>query len=64
MQMITRGVNQGLVIGSDTRVTVLAISEDSVRLAISSPSMTPSYREETLYWEEAEVEPAEELLLQ
>jgi carbon storage regulator CsrA len=64
MQMITRRVNEGLVIENDIHVTVLDICQDYVRIAISSPNNTPPYREETLYWEEAEEEPAPELLLQ
>jgi carbon storage regulator len=54
MQMITRQVNEGVVIGDDIHVTVLEIREESVRLGISSPHEIPSYREETLYWEPAE----------
>jgi carbon storage regulator CsrA len=64
MQMITRRVNEGLVIENGIHVTVLDICQDYVRLAISSPNNTPPYREETLYWEEAEQQPAPELLLQ
>ncbi len=64
MQMITRRVNEGLVIGNDIHVTVLDICKEYVRLAISSPHNTPSYWEQTLYWDEAEEETAEELLLQ
>ncbi len=62
MQMITRRVNEGLVIGSGIRVTVLDICKDSVRLSIESPNHTPPYREETLYLEGAEEENAHELL--
>jgi carbon storage regulator CsrA len=64
MQMITRRVNEGLVIDDDIHVTVLDICRDYVRLAISSPKDTPSYWEQTLYWEETEEESAQELLLQ
>jgi carbon storage regulator CsrA len=64
MQMITRRVNEGLVIENDIHVTVLDICQDYVRLAISSPNNTLPYREETLYWEESEPESARELLLQ
>lgn len=51
MQLITRRVNEGLVIGEDVHVTVLEVDRDRVRLAISSPNDRPSYWEETLYWE-------------
>ena len=56
MQIISRRVNEGLVIGSSIHVTVLDIREDHVRLAISSPDERPSYWEEDLYWENAENE--------
>lgn len=68
MQMITRRVNEGLVIENDIHVTVLDICQDYVRLAISSPNNSPPYREETLYWDEtsrpAGIESAPELMLQ
>lgn len=54
MLIFSRQVNEGLVIGNDIHVTVLDIHEDHVRLAISSPHDEPSYREETLFWEQAE----------
>ena len=52
--MISRRVNEGLVIGEEIHVTVLDICEDHVRLAISSPNDMPSYWEQTLYWEHEE----------
>jgi carbon storage regulator CsrA len=55
MQVISRFENEGLVIGDKIHVTVLAVREDHVRLAISSPNDSPSYWEETLYWEPQEV---------
>jgi carbon storage regulator CsrA len=61
MQMITRRVNESLVIGSDIHVTVLDICENSVRLAISSPEAIPPYWEQTLYWDQAPAEQQEEL---
>ncbi len=64
MQMITRRVNEGLVIGNDIHVTVLDICQDRVRLAISSPNNTPSYWEETLYLDAAEEETVQELMVQ
>ena len=74
MRMMTRRVNESLVIGSDIHVTVLDIRENCVRLAISSPETFPQYWEQTLYWEQAqegqleedqvEQEAAEPLLLQ
>ncbi|HXY33149.1 MAG TPA: carbon storage regulator [Planctomycetaceae bacterium] len=60
MQMITRRVNESLVIGSDIHVTVLDICKNSVRLAISSPETFPQYREQTLYWDQAGEEDQQE----
>lgn len=54
MQIFTRQVNEGLVIGDGIHVTVLDIHDDRVRLAISSPNDFPSYWEQTLYLDEAE----------
>ena len=50
MRIISCREDEGLVIGDDICVTVLQIQSDSVRLAISSPQLTPSYREETLFF--------------
>ena len=54
MQIISRRVNESLVIDDEIHVTVLDIREDHVRLAISSPHECPSYWEETVYWEQPE----------
>ncbi|MBO09442.1 MAG: hypothetical protein CMJ68_01630 [Planctomycetaceae bacterium] len=62
MQVVSCRVNEGLVIDHEISVTVLDVQETHVRLGISSPNQTPSYREETLFCESAE--PAAELQLQ
>ena len=62
MQVVSCRVNEGVVIDHDIWVTVLNIQETHVRLGISSPNQTPSYREETLFCES--VEQAAELQLQ
>lgn len=49
MHILTRQVNQGIVIGESLQVTVLEIHEDRVRLGFSSPGESPSYWEKTLY---------------
>jgi carbon storage regulator CsrA len=54
MQVISRQVNEGLVIGEEIIVTVLEILNDCVRLGISNPNNDPEYWEETLFWEHAE----------
>lgn len=62
MQLISCRVNEGLVIDHEISVTVLDVQDDHVRLGISSPNDSPSYREETLFCEAAECTP--ELQLQ
>jgi len=54
MQVVSRQVNEGIVIGDDIYVTVLNIQDNYVRLGISSPNDSPSYWEQTLYCEAAE----------
>ena len=49
MQVISRRVNEGVIIGEKTHVTVLKIYEDHVRLAISSPQHVPSFWEQDVY---------------
>ena len=49
MKVISRRENESVVIGEDIFVTVLEVRANRVRLAISCPRSTPSYREETLY---------------
>jgi carbon storage regulator CsrA len=49
MRVFLRGVNEGLVIDHEMEVTVLEIQPEYVRLGITSPHETPSYREETLF---------------
>lgn len=62
MRVFLRGVHEGLVIDNRWEVTVLEIQPDRVRLAIASTSGTPSYREETLYFEEPGIDSDRELL--
>jgi carbon storage regulator CsrA len=50
MQVISRSVNEGLVIGDNVRVTVLEIQSNYIRLAIETPRQAPYYREEKLYF--------------
>ena len=56
MHFISRRENEGIIIGDDIHVTVLEIHDDHVRLAINSPNDQPSYREETLFLEHAELQ--------
>jgi carbon storage regulator CsrA len=49
MHIISRSVNEGLVIGDDIVVTVLEIQDGYVRIGIETPNRPPYYREEVLY---------------
>lgn len=49
MRVFLRGVNEGLIIDHTLEVRVLEIQSDRVRLAITSPTEFPAYREETLF---------------
>ena len=50
MRIISRSVNEGLVIDGDVRVTVLEIQHNRVRLGIETPNQAPFYREEVVYF--------------
>lgn len=56
MQVISRRVNEGMIIGDDIVVTVLEVHDGHVRLGITSPSHTPSYWEETVFVANVEAE--------
>ena len=49
MRVYTRGVNEGLMIGTSVQVNVLEVQGDRVRLAIIDPDSSPTYREEVLF---------------
>ena len=55
MQVISRGVDESLMIG-DMMVTVLEVQSTHVRLGINAPDSIPTYWEETLYLDAAEEE--------
>ncbi len=50
MRVYTRGVNEGLMIGTSVQVNVLEVQCDRVRLAIIDPDSSPTYREEVLFF--------------
>jgi hypothetical protein len=50
MRVMTREVNQGVIIGENVHVTVLEIRKNFVRLGISCPRA--QYPDVTDYWEE------------
>lgn len=52
MRIISRSVNEGLVIDDNVRVTVLEIQHRQVRLGIETPNQAPYYREAVLYFDD------------
>ena len=62
MITIDRRENESFIIDNEIEVTVLEVCPDRIRLAISAPDDTPSYREETLYLNEADAPQELELL--
>ncbi|MCC7422469.1 MAG: carbon storage regulator [Planctomycetaceae bacterium] len=56
MRVLTRQVNEGVVIGDDVEVTVLEVASDYVRIGITSPHTDPPYQEQTLHYTPKEVE--------
>ena len=52
MRIISRSVNEGLVIDDNVRVTVLEIQRHQVRLGIETPNQAPYYREEVLHFDD------------
>jgi carbon storage regulator CsrA len=49
MEVISRRVNETVVVGEETHITVLKIYDDHVRLAIRSPNQTPCFWEQDVY---------------
>ena len=52
MLVLTRHPHQSILIGEDIEVTVLSISNNTVRLRISCPRLTPPVREQSLRLED------------
>jgi len=46
MLILTRRVNEKLMVGDDVTVTVLSISGNQVRIGINAPRHVPVHREE------------------
>jgi carbon storage regulator len=44
--VLTRKINQSIMIGDDVEVSVLAVSGDKVRIGISAPRDVPVFRKE------------------
>ena len=46
MLVLTRKLNQEIVIGDDIRITVVAVGGDQVKLGITAPRSIPVHRSE------------------
>jgi carbon storage regulator len=46
MLVLTRKLNQEIIIGDDIRITVVAIGSDQVKLGITAPRSIPVHRSE------------------
>jgi carbon storage regulator len=46
MLVLTRKINQSIMIGDDVEVSVLAVSGDKVRVGIAAPRDIPVFRKE------------------
>jgi carbon storage regulator len=46
MLILTRRVNESLMVGDDVTVTVLSISGNQVRIGVKAPRHVPVHREE------------------
>lgn len=58
MLVLSRRLEETLIIGDDIKVTVLGISGNQVRLGISAPKVVSVHREEVYKRIKAEVEDA------
>jgi carbon storage regulator len=46
MLVLTRRINQSIMIGDDVEITVLAVSGEKVRIGIEAPQEIPVFRQE------------------
>jgi carbon storage regulator len=46
MLVLTRKMNESIMIGDEVEVSVLAVSRDKIRLGISAPREVPVFRKE------------------
>ncbi len=46
MLVLTRKINQEIVIGDDIRITVVAVGSDHVKIGITAPRSIPVHRSE------------------
>jgi sRNA-binding carbon storage regulator CsrA len=57
--VISCRVRDELVIGEETRVTVLEVGDDHVLLGITSPHQVPEYQEQVVYLSDSADDPTE-----
>ncbi|HLJ84064.1 MAG TPA: carbon storage regulator CsrA [Candidatus Eremiobacteraceae bacterium] len=55
MLVLTRKLNQEIVIGDDIRITIVAVGGDQVKLGITAPRSIPVHRSEVLRERESHV---------
>jgi carbon storage regulator len=55
MLVLTRKLNQEIVIGDDIRITIVAVGGDQVKLGITAPRSIPVHRSEVLRERAAQV---------
>ncbi|HEY7980033.1 MAG TPA: carbon storage regulator CsrA [Candidatus Eremiobacteraceae bacterium] len=48
MLVLTRKLNQEIVIGDDIRITIVAVGGDQVKVGITAPRSIPVHRSEVL----------------
>lgn len=54
MVVLSRLINESVIIGNNIRVTILDVKDDQVRIGITAPDHTPSYWEQTIFTLEEE----------
>lgn len=61
MLVLTRKLNQEIVIGDDIRITVVAVGGDQVKLGITAPRSVPVHRMEVYQERRGEPLPLEKV---
>ncbi len=49
MVVLSRLINESVIIGNNIRVTILDVKDNQVRIGITAPDHTPSYWEQTIF---------------
>lgn len=61
MLVLTRKLNQEIVIGDDIRITIVAVGGDQVKLGITAPRSIPVHRMEVYQERRIEARPLEKV---